>query len=86
MVVVDNSLSGTRLYAPVKYLSKLPAMVQPGLAGAERLFEFMDAPARIRNAPPLEDRAPSVCGLGGACESRRLHRILSSIGWPNVGS
>lgn len=61
MVVVDNSLSGeafltfiilsTRLYAPVKYLSKLPAVVQPGLAGAERLFEFMDAPARIRDAP-----------------------------------
>ena len=61
MVVADNSLSGeafltfivlsTRLYAPVKYLSKLPALVQPGLAGAERLFEFMDAPARIRDAP-----------------------------------
>lgn len=34
-----------RLYAPVKYLSKLPALIQPGLVGAERVFEFLDAPA-----------------------------------------
>ncbi len=66
MVVVDGSLSGeafllfivlsTRLYAPVKYLSKLPALAQPGLAGAERLFEFVDAPSGIgdrRGAKPF---------------------------------
>ena len=57
MVVVDGSLSGaeflgfillsTRLYVPVKYLSKLPALIQPGLVGAERVFEFLDAPAEI---------------------------------------
>lgn len=61
MVVVEGALSGqafllfivlsTRLYAPVKYLSKLPALAQPGLAGAERLFEFMDAPSGIRDRP-----------------------------------
>lgn len=54
MVVVEGSLTGealigfiilsTRLYVPVKYLSKLPALVQPGLVGAERVFEFLDAP------------------------------------------
>ena len=59
MVVVDGSLTGeafigfiilsTRLYAPVKYLSKLPALVQPGLVGAERTFEFLDAPVEIRD-------------------------------------
>ena len=58
MVVVDDTLSGaaflgfillsTRLYAPVKYLAKLPALIQPGLAGAERVFEFLDAPAEAR--------------------------------------
>ena len=59
MVVVDGSLTGaefigfiilsTRLYSPVKYLSKLPALVQPGLVGAERIFEYLDAPAEIRD-------------------------------------
>ncbi len=40
-----------RLYSPVKYLSKLPALVQPGLVGAERVFEFLDAPIEIRDQP-----------------------------------
>lgn len=39
----------TKLYAPIKYLSKLPAIVQPGLAGGERVFEFLDAPVEIRD-------------------------------------
>ena len=39
----------TKLYAPIKYLSKLPALVLPGLAGAERVFEFLDAPIEIRD-------------------------------------
>ena len=38
-----------KLYAPVKYLGKLPAIIQPGLAAAERAFEFLDAPAEIRD-------------------------------------
>jgi subfamily B ATP-binding cassette protein MsbA len=41
----------TKLYAPVKYVSKLPAVIQPGLAGAERIFEFMDAPVEVRERP-----------------------------------
>ncbi len=59
MVVVDGSMTGrefvgfiflsTKLYAPVKYLSKLPTLIQPGLVGAERIFEFLDAPAEIRD-------------------------------------
>lgn len=40
-----------RLYQPVKYLSKLPALIQPGLVGAERVFEFLDAPVEIRDRP-----------------------------------
>ena len=59
MVVVEGSLTGgefvgfiflsTKLYAPVKYLSKLPTLIQPGLVGAERVFEFLDAPVEIRD-------------------------------------
>jgi subfamily B ATP-binding cassette protein MsbA len=59
LVVVDQSLSGAqfvgflalslKLYAPMKYVAKFPALVQPGLIGAERVFEFLDAPAEIRN-------------------------------------
>jgi subfamily B ATP-binding cassette protein MsbA len=40
-----------KLYAPVKYLGKLPAIVQPGLVAAERAFEFLDAPIEIRDRP-----------------------------------
>ena len=40
-----------RLYQPVKYLSKLPTLIQPGLIGAERVFEFLDAPVEIRDRP-----------------------------------
>lgn len=41
----------TKLYAPMKYVSKLPAMLQPGIAAAERIFEFMGAPIEIRDRP-----------------------------------
>lgn len=61
MVVVQGALTGeefigfivlsTKLYAPVKYLSKLPALIQPGLVGAERVFEFLDAPVEIKDRP-----------------------------------
>ena len=61
LVLVGGELSGEefvvflglsmKLYAPVKYLSKFPALVQPGLVGAERVFEFLDAPIEIRDRP-----------------------------------
>ncbi len=57
MVVAEGSLTGakfmgfilasTRLYGPVKVMSKLPTLVQPGLAGAERVFELLDAPPEV---------------------------------------
>ena len=40
-----------KLYAPVKYLGKLPAIIQPGLVAAERAFEFLDAPVEILDRP-----------------------------------
>jgi subfamily B ATP-binding cassette protein MsbA len=36
-----------KLYSPVKYLAKFPALIQPGLVGAERIFEFLDSPVEI---------------------------------------
>jgi subfamily B ATP-binding cassette protein MsbA len=39
-----------KLYSPVKNVAKFPAVVQPGLVAAERVFEFLDAPAEIRDA------------------------------------
>jgi len=38
-----------KLYQPVKYAAKFPALVQPGLVGGERVFEFLDAPAEIHD-------------------------------------
>jgi len=55
-----------RLYQPVKYLSKLPALVQPGLVGAERVFEFLDAPVEIRD----RDGAHEFPGLRTEIEYR----------------
>ncbi len=67
LVVVQGELSGAqfvgflalslKLYAPVKYAAKFPALVQPGLVGAERVFEFLEAPAEIRDRPGARSMA-----------------------------
>jgi len=51
------------LYAPVKFASKFPALVQPGLVAAERVFEFLDSPPEIR------DRE-------GACDVRPFEGVI----------
>ena len=61
MVLVDGALTGAafigflgvsmQLYSPAKELSRLPATIQPGLAAAERVFEFLDAPIEITDTP-----------------------------------
>ena len=40
-----------KLYSPVKNVAKFPATAQPGLVAAERVFEFLDVPVEIENAP-----------------------------------
>jgi subfamily B ATP-binding cassette protein MsbA len=40
-----------KLYSPVKAVAKFPATAQPGLVAAERVFEFLDAPIEIGDAP-----------------------------------
>lgn len=43
-----------KLYSPVKWLTKFPSSIQPGLAAAERIFEFLDAPIDINDSPSAQ--------------------------------
>lgn len=40
-----------KLYQPVKWLTKFPSMVQPGLSAADRIFEFLDTPIEMVDSP-----------------------------------
>jgi len=53
-----------KLYAPVKNVAKFPATAGPGLVAAERVFEFLDAPIEIEDAPG----AKGIAGLDRAIE------------------
>jgi len=92
MVLVDGTLSGaaflgfillsTRLYSPVKYLSKLPALIQPGLVGAERVFEFLDAPAETRDRDGVREFTGvdrEVRFRGVSMEYRAGDRVLRDV-------
>ena len=39
-----------KLYSPVKNVAKFPAIAQPGLVAAERIFDFLDTPSEICDA------------------------------------
>jgi subfamily B ATP-binding cassette protein MsbA len=43
-----------KLYSPVKNVAKFPALAQPGLVAAERVFEFLDARPEIADAPDAQ--------------------------------
>ncbi len=45
------TVMAARILPPVKWLGKLPSVVQPGLAAAERGFELLDAKAEIEDRP-----------------------------------
>jgi ATP-binding cassette, subfamily B, bacterial MsbA len=60
MVVEDQLTAGAfiafiaislKLYQPVKWLTKFPSMVQPGLSAADRIFEFLDTPIEMVDTP-----------------------------------
>ena len=61
LVLSDGAMSGAqfvsfvalslKLYRPVKYAAKFPTLVQPGLAGAERVFEFLETSIGIKDRP-----------------------------------
>ena len=60
-VLVDGTLSAgafigftvvaARILSPIKWLGKFPAVVQPGLAAAERAFELLDARPEVTERP-----------------------------------
>jgi ATP-binding cassette, subfamily B, bacterial MsbA len=43
-----------KLYQPAKWISKFPSVVQPGLAAADRIFEFLDTPVEMVDGPGLK--------------------------------
>jgi ATP-binding cassette, subfamily B, bacterial MsbA len=65
MVLVDGALApgafllflglSLKLYQPAKWLSRFPSMVQPALSAAERIFEFLDTPVEMVEAPGLRE-------------------------------
>ncbi len=57
-----------KLMAPAKFLGQFPALVQPGLAAAERTFEIIDEPAEVIDRPG----AAHVDGFREAIEFRNV--------------
>ena len=71
-----------KLYHPVKYLAKFPALIQPGLVGAERIFEFLDTPIDIRDpddARPFPGLQEEISFDGVAFEYRAGEGVLQDI-------
>lgn len=71
-----------KLYHPVKYLAKFPALIQPGLVGAERIFEFLDAPIDIRDSDGAREFPGLKEGIsfdGVAFEYRPGEPVLQDI-------
>jgi subfamily B ATP-binding cassette protein MsbA len=92
LVLVTGELTGPefigflilsmKLYSPVKYLAKFPALIQPGLVGAERIFEFLDAPIDIRDregARPFPGLQKEIAFRGVSFEYRPGEPVLSEI-------
>jgi subfamily B ATP-binding cassette protein MsbA len=81
LVLVSQELTGPefigflilsmKLYSPVKYLAKFPALIQPGLVGAERIFEFMDAPVDIRDPEGAQPFLGPKEEIASRCQSAR---------------
>ena len=92
LVVSDGALSGAqfvgfvalslKLYRPVKYATKFPTLVQPGLAGAERVFEFLETPIEIGDRPGarvLRNPAGAIAFENVAFEYRPGEPVLQDI-------
>ncbi|MBI4521824.1 MAG: ABC transporter ATP-binding protein [Gemmatimonadetes bacterium] len=71
-----------KLYQPVKWLSKLPSLVQPGLAATDRIFEFLDTHYAIRDAEGALEwsgAAQEVAYESVSFEYRRGEPVLRDI-------
>jgi ATP-binding cassette, subfamily B, bacterial MsbA len=71
-----------KLYQPAKWISKFPSIVQPGLAAADRVFEFLDTPVEMVDGPGLREftglRAGITferVGFGYSPDAQVLHDI-----------
>ncbi|SUZ79883.1 uncharacterized protein METZ01_LOCUS32737 [marine metagenome] len=53
-----------KLYSPVKNVAKFPAIAQPGLVAAERIFDFLDIPHEVSD-------------VSGACSIREVKSTIS---------
>lgn len=91
-IVVDGGMSGstfisflflsTRLYGPVKQLSQLPAVLSPGLAAADRIFEFLDVPVEARGrvgARPFAGVGSGIRYRNVSLEYREGRPVLEGI-------
>ena len=91
-IVVDDGMSGstfisflflsTRLYGPVKQLSQLPAVLSPGLAAADRIFEFLDVPVEARGrvgARPFAGVGSGIRYRNVSLEYREGRPVLEGI-------
>jgi ATP-binding cassette, subfamily B, bacterial MsbA len=64
MVLVDGTIGADgfilflalslKLYQPAKWLSRFPALIQPALAAADRIFGFLDTPVEMADGPELK--------------------------------
>ena len=66
----------------MKYAAKFPTLVQPGLAGAERVFEFLDTQIEIRDRPGakvLKNPKGSVAFENVSFEYRPGELVLQDI-------
>ena len=73
LVLVEHTLDGAafltflglslKMYVPVKWLSKFPSLIQPGLVAAERIFEFLDTPVDIEDRPNATPLPPIQRGI-----------------------
>jgi subfamily B ATP-binding cassette protein MsbA len=71
-----------KLYSPVKNVAKFPAIAQPGLIAAERIFEFLDTPAGITDregAQRLSDFRSSIAFENVSFSYRPGEAVLSEI-------
>ncbi len=71
-----------KLYSPVKIVAKFPAIAQPGLIAAERIFEFLDAPSEITDAPgarPLAGFGREIAFEGVSFAYREGEPVLQDV-------
>lgn len=66
--VVGFLLAMVLLYEPVKAIGRLNAIIMPGIAAAERVFEIVDRP------PDIQDR-PDARPLGAEVEEIRFEQV-----------